>query len=392
MFERVKVIMMKELVDNTRDKRTLAASLAYPLLGPAMMVIMFMALGSVLQEGAEKPLELPVVGAEHAPNLMQFLEQHNAQIVEPPEDPEGAVRAGDVDVVLIIPEDFAENFEAGQPAAVRVVQDETRTSATSDIRRARTLISAYDNQIGRLRLMARGLSPAIIDPVTIETISVATDQSRAASLLFIAPYFIIFAVFLGGMYLAIDTTAGERERKSLEPLLLNPARRGEFVLGKYGATVVFTLVAVIETVIAFGIVFNKVPLEDYLGIRVQISTSAMLGMFGIALPMVFLAPALQLIIATFTRSFKEAQNYLGILPLVPALPGMVLALMPIKPKLWMMLIPTLGQQLHINKLMRGELLDPLQVAVSAIATLVAAVLLLWVAARMYQSEKVVFGR
>ena len=108
--------------------------------------------------------------------------------------------------------------------------------------------------------------------------------------------------------------------------------------------------------------------------------------------MLLLAVALQMIIATFTHSFKEAQNYLALLPLVPALPGMLLAFVPVKVKLWMMLIPTFGQQLLINQVMRGESLDLLNVIVSALVTVIVGVALAVVAIKLYERERVLFGR
>ena len=108
--------------------------------------------------------------------------------------------------------------------------------------------------------------------------------------------------------------------------------------------------------------------------------------------MMLLAASLQIIIATFTRSFKEAQNYLSFLPLIPALPGMFLAFLPIKAELWTMLIPTFGQQLLINQLMRGEPVSALNVAVSALVTLAVALALIFAAARLYEREQVVLGR
>jgi sodium transport system permease protein len=137
--------------------------------------------------------------------------------------------------------------------------------------------------------------------------------------------------------------------------------------------------------------FNAFPIEDYIGIQLSIDTSALIGIFLIAIPMILLSSALQMIIATFTRSFKEAQTYVAFLPLIPALPGIGLAFLPIKTSLWMMLIPTFGQQLLINQLMRGEKLDPLNVIVSTVATILIAIVLVFIAVKLYQSERILLG-
>ncbi len=392
MAKAVGVVFRKEVVDNLRDRRALMSSLVYPLLGPVLLALIFMVVGKSVTERAEKPLELPVAGAEHAPNLVAFLEQNGAEVQVAPEDPEAAVQSGDAEVVLVIPEGFGEDFTSGQPAPVRLVIDDSRQSAGVSIRRAEGLLQAYNGQIGALRLMARGVSPQVMQALAVERVNLATPQSQAAAILSMTPYFIILAIFIGGMYLAIDSTAGERERGSLEPLLINPASRRQVIFGKYGATLVFTVVGLAVTLIGLLVLMNVFPLENYLGIRFHLSVPALVAIFFIALPIALLAAALQIIIATFTRSFKEAQTYLSMLPLVPALPGIFLALLPVKTQLWMMLIPTFGQQLLINHLMRGEGVSFLHVATASGVTAAAGLGVIFLASKLYERERVVFGR
>lgn len=391
MIERFGVIFKKEVIDNLRDRRTLAAALFYPLLGPLLMALIFTVMGRTMSTQAEKPLTLPVVGAQNGPALIQFLEQNGTEIQPGPDDPEASVRAGDHDVVLVIPTGYEEDFGAGRPATVRLVVDDSRQSASISVKRASRLLEAYSQQIGTLRLLARGVDPSLVTALAVEHIDVSTPQSQAAIFLNIMPYFIIFSVFMGGMYLIIDTTAGERERGSLEPLLINPVARSELVLGKLAAALVFTGVGVIETLAGFLVMLNVMPTESF-GVQISLHPSAMGIIFLIVVPIMLLAAALQMIIATFTRSFKEAQNYLSFLPLIPALPGMFLVFVPVKTKLWMMLIPTFGQQLLINQVMRGESLDALNVIVSATATAIAGLALTFVAIRLYEREHILFGR
>ncbi len=391
MMEHLWIVFHKEVVDNLRDRKTIAGSLLYPLLGPFMMLLIFSVLGNTIATKSEAPLSLPVVGAENAPALVQFLEQNGASILPGPANPEGEVKAGNQDVVLTIPANYGEVFTSGQPAPVRLIADESRQSASVSILRAKTLLGQYSAQIGQLRLLVRGVDPTIVEALAIEETDVATPQSQAAMFLNILPYFIIFSVFIGGMYLVIDTIAGERERGSLEPLLTNPVARSELLLGKLAATIVFAVFSVVETILAFYVMLNVMPTESF-GVQVSMSLDAMGMIFVIALPMLVLASALQMIIATFTKSYKEAQNYLGLLPLIPALPGMVLVFMPLKVQLWMMLIPTFAQQLLINQVMRGEPLDSLNVALSATCTFVVGLVLVAVAIKMYEREQVLTGR
>jgi len=357
------------------------------LLGPVLLVALFLVAGRTATEKAEKPLELPIVGGEHAPQLVAFLEGHGVEATEPPEDPDAAVIAGDVDVVLEIPAGWAAAIAAGNPATVRLVFDDSRQMAGVSVRRARALLEAYAGMLASSRLIVRGVDPVIVQPLAVETRDLATDQSRAAMLLSIAPYFIILSIFLGGMYLAIDATAGERERGSLEPLLMTPATRGSLVLGKYAAVVLFTVVALVETLIAFDVVLELAPLERVLGFGLSLGMGALVRIFLLSAPIVLLAAALQMIIASFTKSFKEAQNYLSILPLAPALPGMFLAFVAVKPTLWHMLVPTLGQQILINEVLRGDSVDPGFAVVSALATAAVAAGLVALAIRLYGHER-----
>jgi sodium transport system permease protein len=129
-----------------------------------------------------------------------------------------------------------------------------------------------------------------------------------------------------------------------------------------------------------------------LDIQISVSAASLAGIFLVALPIALLAAALQFIIATFTRSYREAQNYLGLLPLIPALPGMFLAFVPIKPELWTMLIPTFGQQLLINQLMRGEAVSAVNVLVASAVTLAVGAVLVVVATRLFGREQMLMAK
>lgn len=388
-MNRIQTIFQKEITDNLRDRRSLLSALLYPLLGPAILIAIFYAIGNLANEQSETPLNLPVIGAENAPNLVEFLRQANVAIQPPPADAEALVREGELDVVLVIPNGFGSALTSGEPAPVRLILDESRQSASQSIDRVRTLLGAYNNQIGRMRLAARGVSPIVIDALAIETVDLSTPQSQVANLLNLVPYFIIFSIFMGGMYLAIDTTAGEKERGSLEPLLTTPATHADLVLGKMGATLVFTAVAVVETVVGFILGVNLLPLEQMIGVKISLTPQLALGVLALAAPMMLLASALQMIVATATKGTKEAQTYLGFLPMIPAMPGMFLAFFPVKPELWNMAIPTFGQQILINRLMRGEGIAPLHVVLNTTVTILVSLLLVWVAIRLYGREKLV---
>jgi sodium transport system permease protein len=391
-LRRIWVIFSKEVQDNLRDTRSVLSSSFSAVLGPALLLGMIVLLGrTVLAGGRDAPLVLPVQGAENAPALVEFLTSSRVHITAAPADPLAAVRSGEVDLVLIIPPGHMENFSQGLPAEVQVVMDPTRQSATLSIQRTQTLLNNYSAQIVAMRLMARGVNPEVVIPLAIERVDVSTPRTQVLMFLNVMPYFVIVVVFVGGMYVIIDATAGERERGSLEPLLINPAARWEFVIGKMAASLPFAVATLILTLAAFGVAFNAFPIEDYIGVQLSIDVRALFGIFLISLPMVLMASGLQMVIATFTRSFKEAQTYVSLLPLVPALPGIALAFLPIRPTLGSMLIPTYGQQILINQFMRGEMVNPAHILASAAATLALAVLFILLAIRLYQQERILFG-
>jgi len=384
------IVCAKEIIDSLRDYRSWSTGLFWALFGPLMMGGIFMLIGSTVKEDIEKPLHLPIQNPENAPNLVRFLEQRNV-IVEPaPSNPESAVKSGDTNVVLIIPKEFAKDFSSSKTATVQLVLDSSRQSAQVDVNRIQDLLEMYGKYLGALRLVVRGVSPEVVQAVAIEEVDVATPQSRATVLISFLPYFIIFAIFNGGASIITDTTAGERERQSLEPLLINPVPRRNFVYGKLLAAFPFSLASLAITLIGFGIVFNVLPIEQYLGIQLSLNVLTLLWIFLICLPITFLASAIQILVASFARSTKEAGTYLPFIALIPSLPGLALAFLPVKPLLWTMLIPTFGQQIMINQFMRLEPVSVSNAAISTAMTLVIAAILTLIAIRLYNREQIVF--
>jgi sodium transport system permease protein len=391
-MNKIRIIFVKEVLDSMRDYRSWSTGLFWALFGPLMMGGMFMLIGSSVREDIEKPLNLPVQNPGNAPNLIRFLEQHDVVIEPAPADPESAVKGGDVNVVLVIPEEYAEDFSSSKSATVRLVIDSSRQSTQIDVSRIQGLLDQYSNYLGALRLIVRGVSPEVIQAVDVEAVDVATPQSQATFLISFLPYFIIFAIFNGAAPIITDTTAGERERQSLEPLLINPVPRRIFVLGKLLAAFPFSIASLGITLIGFGAIFNVVPIEEYIGIRMSLNVITLILIFLTCLPIVFLASAIQMLVASFARSTKEAGTYLPFIALVPSLPGLALAFFPVKPALWTMLIPTFGQQILINQLMRLEPISLSNAVISTVMTLVISTGITMIAIRLYNREQIVFKK
>ena len=390
-MKRILVIFHKEMLDNLRDYRSWMTGVFWALFGPLLLGGMIMLLGNTIREKVNESLKLPVAGAENAPNLIAYLEQQDVVILPAPEDPEAAVIAGDINVALIIPDGYGDDFSTGNTARVQLVFDSTRQSAMADINRAQDLLESYSDFIGLMRLSLRGVSPEVMRVVQVEEVDTATPQSQALIFISMLPYFIIFAIFNGASPVITDATAGERERGSLEPLLINPLPRGWVAIGKMISAMPFAILNLVITLAGFAAIFQVLPVEELLGIQIRLGMGTLGAVFLICLPIVFLACAIQTLIASFTKTTKEAGTYLPFVGLIPSLPGLALAFLPVKPDLWTMLIPTFGQQILINQFLRSEPILGMNILISTILTIVLSVVITFIAIKLYEGERIITG-
>lgn len=382
-------IFRKELKDHLRDRRSILSGLIMPVLGPLLLLLMFTLMASWMRE--DRPLLVPVAGGQNAPNLIAFLQRAGAIVETAPADYEAQVREGKLDLALAVPDDYGKEFGAGRSAPVQLIADSSRNKSRPQVLRARRLLEVYVRRMSALRMIARGVSPTLVAPLDLTDVDLATPEKTAANVLSVIPLFLLMAVFVGGLHLAIDATAGERERGSLEALLVNPVSRGAVVVGKWLAVVAATVAAVLISLAGFKLAIARVPLQD-LGVKFHLGLPEALGLLAACLPLCLFAAALQMTLALFARTFKEAQTYLSLLMLVPILPATFLSLQPIKSTLWAMLVPVLGQTLLMSDVLRGERAPAGWFALAALATgACVAALLAW-AARLLRSEKIVFGR
>jgi len=390
-MKKILVIFQKEMVDNFRDYRSWITGLFWALFGPLLLGGLIMLIGNTVRDTLEESLHLPVSGVENAPSLIAFLEQQDVVIEAAPEDPESAVIAGDINVALIIPPKYSEDFSTGKTAKLQLVFDSTRQSAIADINRVQDLLEGYSRYIGLLRLSLRGVSPEVIRVVQVEELDTATPQSQALIFISMLPYFIIFAIFNGASPVITDATAGERERGSLEPLLINPLPRGWVAIGKMLSAIPFATFNLLITLTGFAAIFRLLPVEDLLGIQIGFDFSTLMAIFLICLPIVLLACAIQTLIASFTKTTKEASTYLPFIGLIPSLPGLALAFLPVKPALWTMLIPTFGQQILINQFLRFEPISSMNIVISSVLTIFLSLVFTYIAIKLYEGERIITG-
>ena len=382
-------VFRKEVLDNFRDRRTmLTALLMGPLFGPLLFgFVINMSIERSMSD-AEQSLDVPVIGAELAPNLMAYLSSANLNVVDAPADREAAIEAikiGTHNVVVIVPEGIAESLLDGVPARIELVSDQANSGGDRDARRVRNALRSYNQQLAGLRLVARGISPTVMQPLIVDDIDVSTPSGRSGMLLGMMSYFFIFALLMGGMYLAIDSTAGERERGSLEPLLALPVTRDQLMLGKIAATCLFMALSLALSLVAFSVSLRFMPLES-LGMTPNFGPQVMLAAFLILLPFVLLGAALMTLVASFTKSYREAQTWLSVLLMLPTLPILIVSILTLRPQLSFMFVPSLSQHLLLVDMVKNEPINGLHVAISVSSTLLLGILLTWVCARLYRRE------
>lgn len=392
-------VFAKELRDGLRERRAVATALLFgPLLGPVLFGAMIGYTINQQIDDAERPISVPVIGGERAPHLMAHLGQN---MVDADTDAfaadsfaarrdalRAAVRGGDVDVGVVIAPDFAAALASGEAARVWIVSDRARSSSRPAVARVRGALSSWSSTVGSIRLQLRGLSPVLHRPLALLDDDVSTPSGRAILLLGMVTYFLLFATLIGGSQVAVDSTAGERERGSLEPLLTMPVSREVLVLGKTLTTVVFMAVSLAIAIVSFHLAVRLLPLAE-IGMTAHFDLVVCLKLFALTLPFAVLAAGLMVAAAAFTRSLREAQTYTSLAMLVPTLPIVAAVIRPVQPDVPLMLIPSLSQHLLITATIKAEALDPLHVAVSALSTLAVGAVLIYVTMRRFRSEKLI---
>ncbi|MET0288889.1 MAG: ABC transporter permease [Pseudoxanthomonas sp.] len=380
------VVMRKELVDLFRDRRTLLLTIG---LGPVLMPLLLLGIGTLGEKRVkaltEKPLELPVVGKEHAPNLIAWLEGQNVTIKAPPQDIPAAIANQQEDLVMRISADYGKHWRASEPAAVEILFDSTRQDAQVPVQRLQGLLGAYGAQVGSLRLFARGVNPGAMAAVQVQRVDLATmEAQRGRFAALFLPYFLILSVFIGGAHVVFDSTAGERERQSLEPLLATPAPRGGIVSGKLAAACAVSMLSIVLILLSFKLTAQFSPT---VGRQMSVSFGAMAQLLAILLPMAVIGTSLLTFLAASAKSMKEAQSHIGWLMLLPMIPSIVLMVNPLKTELWQFCVPFLSQNQLILKVVRGEVVSAQQWGVYLACALTLATLLWFGAVRRYHNEQ-----
>lgn len=386
------MVFIKEFFENLRDRRTVLVALVVgPLFGPALFAAMLQFSIDRGGRDLDEPLSVAVINAEAAPQLMAWLADRDVSatpFIGDADAAKAAVRERRAALVLEIPADIGRHLQSGAPAVLPLYNDASNNDSQRQVRRLRALVGAWAQGIAVQRLALRGVDPVVLAPVTLQDVDVSTPASRAVTIIGMLSFFLILAMMTGGMYLAIDTTVGERERGTLEPLLTTATSRESLLLGKLMATCSYMLLSLVLTTVSFFVVFGFVDLEQ-LGMSANLDRLTALRVIGVTAPLVPVAGALLTLVASFARSIREAQAWLSVTQLVPTLPLVFATMTNVVPSLKWMWVPSLSQHFLITRLLRAEPVESQELVLSVSASLALGVALTLVATRLYRRERLV---
>ncbi|MBN4972295.1 ABC transporter permease [Stenotrophomonas maltophilia] len=387
MMSTLMTVMRKELRDLSRDRRTLLLTLLFgPLLYPVLLLGMGKLAESRVRTQIEQPLQIPTIGADNAPNLVRFLAAQGLNAAPAPKDLAEAIRSQQIDVALRISDDFGKDWADGKPALVEVIKDSTRRAAEVPSARLEAALATYNGQIGALRLMARGIDAQVARPLDVARQDLASAEAKRGMILsMLLPVLLTLTSFIGGAYLVMDATAGERERQSLEPLLATPGSRSAIVSGKIAAACVVGFVSLLLTLVAFKVSAQIAP--GNIGRQFNMNVGSMLQMLLVMLPMLMIGTSLLTFLSAAAKSMKEAQGHMTWLMLLPMMPGYALVAYPLKSELWQYAVPFLSQNQMLLKVIRHETITPAVWAIYLGASLGLAALLWFAAVRRYHNER-----
>ena len=387
------IVFFKEFRETMRDRRSLMLLVLFTLMYPVM-------LGMILNQQikrATKPeregIELAVIGAAQAPNLMAQLKQKNVTVQPVGAMSEEAIgellRARKVVALLRITDKFAENYQAMRPARVELWFDSASDNGSRQ-RDIEEVLHAYSSSVTSARLLAHGVSPATVAPIQLQRYDTGSTAARSAGLIGSILGFLFFPAFICGLSAAVDSTAGERERRSLEVLMSQPARAWELVVGKWLAAGSLAVIGITLELFLAHAILSWLPLEE-IGMSWRVTTADLLLVCLVSIPLSLFAAAMQIAVAMNAKSFKEAQSVLSFVLLVPMIPGIAVSMLDLKTSLWMYAVPMLSNQTLLREIAKGEALGALPYVLTFASAMLPALAAAAFASWRMKSERYVLA-
>jgi sodium transport system permease protein len=354
------VAFVKEMVDALRDRRTLAIVLVSSvLLGPVLLIALSGLIAS-LEAGARARV-VHVQNAAAAPGLVNFLQRQNLEVAPAPPDVEARLRAGSFDeAVLRVPDDFEAAMLRGERPRLELLLDSANRTAASGAGRLARVVQGYVQERATLELVLRGVSPELLQPVELVERDLASTASRGAQLTGMLPFFVMMAVLYGALGAALDTTAGERERGSLEPLLATSAPPLAIVIGKWGAVAMMGMGVAVLSSLSF-LPAQSLLRSDTLRALFRFGPVEVAAFLSVLLPFAAALSAVLMAVAIRCRSFKEAQASTTVVVLAVSLTPLVTLFNPRADAPWQLWVPGLAQSFLMTRVLKGEAIGVAQV-------------------------------
>lgn len=393
MFRNIFTVFKKEWRDTLRDMRSLRMILLMPiyLVGVYTATSFFMIHSSLSSRATTNdPIHLSVSGVTELPGLISFLEEKGINVESVEGDIYKKVETTELAYALIIPADADDKYAAGETVHLSLLFDGTNTKISGSLDFVRKQIRGWSQAIGNLRLIVRGVDPALVDPFSLNDINIASDQKMGFFVMATVPFFLLMASFLGSVGFSADMLAGERERRSLESLLITPVASNSLLIGKWLNSFCLTLVVIFVNIILLFIAFQIIPFKE-IGMKVDVGVDKLLTTFLVVIPVAVFATCLQFLISIFARSFKDAQAYMGLMVFIPMIPLVYTLSNPSSFYEWFMWVPVLSHQIAIKNILIGEWVELGNLLIGATVSIVIGALLLMVTAKQLRKPKIVYG-
>ncbi len=380
MSRAVWTVFVKELKDALRDRRTLmAVFIGSVLMGPLMLVVLSSLVGKY--EKRAEAREIVAIGLDGAPSLRNYLERQTFVVKQAPADWEAQLRESKLgDPVVIVPADFEDELAHGQAPRLQLVYSSANSRAQSGVGAIAQLLQGFDQEQTTLRLIARGVAPGALSVTRIDEHDIADNAARAAQLTGMVPLFVLMAVIYGALNAALDTTAGERERGSLEPLLATPATRGALVIGKWGAVFALGLLIAVLSCLSF-LPTQSLLRSESLAALFRFGWREAAWFIGLLAPLAGLVAALMMAVAIRCKTVKEAQANMVILTMLFTLTPMLSLFNQEGEAAWNLWAPSIAQTTLMTRVLKNAPISLADVAPSVFICVVLAAVALGFVAR-----------
>ncbi len=379
----MKVILLiayKELMDALRDKRTMLMVFVITLFGMPFMMVILSESANRYETQVEKKV-IWVAGLSHAPELENYVLRQGYQIKAAPADYEQQLQTKNlIDPVLVIDDNFEDKLAEGERPVVTIVMDVANQDSQTGVAPLRRLLQGFASEKAGLNLAMRGVSADILNVVEVRERHLSRTADSGAQLKGALSLMLMLTMVSAGLYAAIDTSAGERERGSLEPLMMNPVPSWAFTLGKWLAVAVLTMMVVVFSVLS---IFPATFLvrNETVRIMLQFSASELLLLILVLLPLGLAIAALQIAIAINGKSHKEAQARCTLIVVAAPLVSMVGLFKQGADPVWFKWVPLLAQNQLMTKILNNEVVGVADMLAPVLTCVLITCLALWYVSR-----------